>query len=85
MWGTRDIEGHPNYVHYNSRFGKIPLNQHNAHRPLQESDCLDDIFCWQEERTLFNNLTLQYDRIIYLIDDNLGSLKLKSKCVMVHD
>ena len=33
---------------FNRRFGRAPRNDHDAHRPLTERDCLDDIFTWQE-------------------------------------
>ena len=35
---------------YNRRFARAARNDHDAHRPLLERDCLDDIFTWQEER-----------------------------------
>jgi hypothetical protein len=37
---------------YNRRFAKAPQSDHDAHRLLCDDDCLDDIFTWQEERTL---------------------------------
>ena len=70
---------------HNRRFGKAPLNDHNAHRPLQAHEDLDEIFCWQEGRTLSNNLTLQYNKIVYLIEDSVETRKLVRKRVMVHD
>jgi hypothetical protein len=70
---------------YNQRFGKVPRSAHNVHRPVRENEDLDDIFSCQEPRTLSNNLTLQYDRVIYLIDDNPETRKLKRKSVSVHD
>ena len=70
---------------HNRRFGKAPLNNHNTHRPLQSHELLDEIFCWQEERTLSNNLTLQYNKIVYLIEDSVETRKLMRKRVTVHD
>ena len=70
---------------HNQRFGKAPLNNHNTHRPLQAHEILDEIFCWQEERTLSNNLTLQYNKIVYLIKDSVETRKLMRKRVIVHD
>jgi hypothetical protein len=46
---------------------------------------LDDIFCWQEDRTLSNNLTLQYDKRMYLIEDTPETRVLKRKRVKVFD
>lgn len=70
---------------YNQRFGKIPKSDHNAHRPLLDTEHLDDIFCWQESRTLSVNLTLQYDRVIYMLEDNIETRKLKRHKIIVHD
>ncbi len=70
---------------HNRRFGKAPLNENNVHRPLQPHEDIDEIFCWQEERTLSKNLTLQYNKVIYLIEDSVKTRKLIRKRVMVHD
>jgi hypothetical protein len=53
---------------YNARFGKPPANQKNLHRPLRTSDDLDDAFAWKEERTLSRALTLQYDKVIFILE-----------------
>ena len=53
---------------YNARFGKPPANQKNLHRPLRASDDLDDAFAWKEERTLSRALTLQYDKVIFILE-----------------
>ena len=70
---------------FNHRFGKPAISEHNAHRPLIASEKLDDIFCCQEERTLSNSLTLQYDRVIYMIEDTPLTRKLRRKRVTVYD
>ncbi|MGB5524318.1 MAG: ISNCY family transposase, partial [Polyangiales bacterium] len=49
---------------YNRRFGRAPRNDHDAHRPLTERDCLDDIFTWQEQR----RVTVQHKRTMYLLE-----------------
>lgn len=48
---------------YNRRFGKEPASDVDIHRPLQdnEKENIEDIFCWQEDRTLSDSLTVQYD------------------------
>ena len=53
---------------YNARFGKPPANHKNLHRPLCASDDLDDAFAWKEERTLSRALTLQYDKVIFILE-----------------
>ena len=70
---------------YNRKFGKPPKSDYNAHRPLQANDNLKEIFCWQEPRTLTKALTVQYDKVVYLIEDCVETRKLANKRVMVHD
>ena len=72
---------------YNHKFRKPPLKDTNLHRPLTNGNRaqLDEIFCWQEERTLSNNLTLQYDKIMYLVEDTPKTRLLKRKRVVVYD
>ena len=53
--GIRDVQGANAFVpefiaDYNRRFARAPRSQHDAHRPLQPSDDLARIFCWQETR-----------------------------------
>lgn len=78
----------PKYIHdYNNRFGKTPAMDHNIHRPLQEHElnALDDIFCWQEDRTLSECLTLLYDKVKYILEDNIQTRQLRRKRVTVFD
>jgi hypothetical protein len=49
-------------------FGKPPTNHKNLHRPLCASDDLDDAFAWKEERTFSRALTLQYDKVIFILE-----------------
>ena len=70
---------------YNAKFGKAPRSDYNAHRPLQTNDNLKEIFCWQEARTLTKALTVQYDKVVYLIEDGVETRKLTNQRVMVHD
>ena len=37
---------------YNWRFGKAARSEHNAQRAVLATENLDDIFCWQEERSV---------------------------------
>ena len=53
---------------YNTRFGRDPANAKNLHRPLAQTDDLDEILAWREERTVTRNLTLHYDRMMLLLD-----------------
>jgi hypothetical protein len=53
---------------YNRRFARAARNDHDAHRPLLERDCLDDIFTWQEERRVTAQLTVHHKRTMYLLE-----------------
>jgi Winged helix-turn helix len=53
---------------YNARFGRAPANAKDLHRPLTAADDLDEILAWREARTVTNNLTLHYDRMMLLLD-----------------
>lgn len=52
---------------YNTRFAKTAANGKDLHRPLRASDDLEDAFAWKEERTLSKALTLQYDKVIFIL------------------
>ena len=70
---------------YNARFGKEPHNPKNLHRPLSDGDELADVFAWREERTVSNNLTLQYDKVVFLLQPNEITRELHRKRVTVID
>jgi transposase len=54
---------------FNSRFGKAPRSAYNAHRPLRDDEDLDLILTCRAPRCVSATLTVQYDRVIYLLDD----------------
>ena len=64
---------------YNARFGKEPRNTKNLHRPLAVGEDLTDIFAWREERTVSNSLTLQYDKVVFLLEPNEITRELRRK------
>ena len=70
---------------YNARFGKQPRNSKNLHRPLSAGDDLTDVFAWREERTVSNSLTLQYDKVVFLLEPNAITRDLRRKRVTVVD
>ena len=70
---------------YNVRFAKAPLLPVDVHRPLQPHEDLDEIFTWQEPRTLSNSLTLQYDKVLYLIEPSRDNNALVGERVTVFD
>src|SRR5271163_3887752 len=50
---------------YNTRFAKPAADAKNLHRPLPAGDDLD---AWKEERTLSRALTLQYDKVMFILE-----------------
>ncbi len=71
---------------FNQRFAKPPINAKNMHRAVAEQPHeLDDIFAWQEHRTLSNSLTLQYDKVLYMIESSEENNRLTREKVKVLD
>ncbi|GMG90044.1 ISNCY family transposase [Cupriavidus metallidurans] len=54
---------------FNARFGKVPRSDFDAHRALRGDEDLARIFTWREWRKVSQSLTLQYDKVLYLIED----------------
>jgi transposase len=70
---------------YNARFAKAPANNKDLHRPLRASDDLDDTFAWKEERTLSQALTLQYDKVMFILEPSDQAKQAIGKRVTVVD
>jgi len=68
---------------YNRRFAKAPLHDFNAHRSLTLDDDLDAEFTWREPRRVSKNLTVQYDKMLYLIEDSEYSRRAIGKYIDV--
>jgi hypothetical protein len=76
----------PSFVaDYNARFGKAPANPKDLHRPMSPRDQLDDEFTWQEERTLSQALTLQYDKVLFILEPSETAQSAIGKRVTVVD
>ena len=56
---------------YHRRFAKAPFTTTRTFtgRSRQDDD-LDDAFAWREERTVSNSLTLQYDKVLSILEPN---------------
>src|SRR5690349_19801356 len=54
---------------FNARFAKAPLREFDAHRPVRADEDLDLLFTWRLQRKVSLSLTLQHDRVIYLLKD----------------
>ncbi|POR45063.1 transposase [Paraburkholderia eburnea] len=61
---------------YNARFAKPPKSSFDAHRPLRDDENLDLLMTWRETRRVTKSLTVQYDRVMYLLDDTPENRKL---------
>ena len=70
---------------YNNRFAKLPTNEKNLHRPLRPDDDLEEAFAWKEERTLSRALTLQYDKVIFILEPSEQAKAAIGKRVTVVD
>jgi hypothetical protein len=70
---------------YDARFARPPASPHDVHRPLRPDDDLEQIFRWKEQRKLTSNLTIHYQRSLYLIEDTLVARTAAGKLVDVHE
>lgn len=70
---------------YNRRFARLPFNDKDLHRPLAEHDDIEDAFVWKEERTVSFNLTLQYDKVLFMLEPNEITRPLARQRVTVYD
>jgi hypothetical protein len=72
---------------YNVRFGRTPASDHDAHRKLLKAERarLDDVFTWQESRAVTRALTIQYDKVIYLITPGPETNAIAGEHVTVFD
>src|SRR6202140_3968935 len=75
----------PAYVaDYNARFGKVARDSHDAHRPVRPDEDLDSIFAWREQRKVTSNLTLHYERKLYLLPDTPKNRRYAGKYLDVY-
>jgi transposase len=70
---------------YNQRFGREAQNPHDAHRPLRDDEDLELVLTWQEARKLSRNLTINYKRVMYLVEPGPETLPLAGERCRVHE
>ncbi len=70
---------------YNARFGKDPMSDHDAHRPVRKDEDLEQILCWQEDRKISKELTVHFQGGRYLIEPNSETLELRGRRCRVHE
>jgi transposase len=68
---------------YNARFAKPPRRAFDAHRPLRDDERLDEVLTWREQRRVTKALTVQYDRVLYLLDDTEANRALIHRYIEV--
>ena len=68
---------------FNARFAVQPRSSLDAHRPVLATHNLDQIFTWQETRTLSKNLTLQFQKVVYQIHTNRPAYALQKAPIVV--
>jgi hypothetical protein len=61
---------------FNRRFGKPPKSDHDAHRPLRADEDPKQILAYRVARKVSNALTVQYDRVMYLLQDTAANRRL---------
>ncbi len=64
---------------YNERFAKDPRDKHDAHRSLRADEDLDFVFAWRELRKVTKDLTLHYERKLFLLEDIPANRRLIGK------
>lgn len=69
---------------YNARFAKPPRHDHNAHCPIRSDECLDLIFTWREPRCVSQSLTIQYDKVLYMLEDTPDNRRLAGRYIEVY-
>ncbi len=76
----------PHFVaDFNKRFEKPPKSDFDAHRPIRTDEDLDLIFTWRVPRKVSSSLTLQHDRVRYLLPDVAESRKLIHRYIDVFE
>ena len=61
----------PSFIaEFNRRFGKPPKSDYDAHRPMRANEDLRQILAYRVPRKVTNALTVQYDRVMYLLEDS---------------
>ncbi len=88
LQGISDIDSANAYLpefrlDFNRRFAVAPHSNHDAHRPLLETENLDLILSHQKTGTLSKNLTVQSNKVIYQIQSNRPDYALRNAKVTI--
>lgn len=70
---------------FNRRFGKLPRNPKDLHRPLSAHENVDAAMCHKEVRKLSQALTLRYDKVMFILEPTEVAKRLMGVKVIVCD
>lgn len=70
---------------FNARFAKPPRRDFDAHRSVRADEDLDLVFTWRLQRKVSLSLTLQHERVIYLLKDTPAHRKLIHRYIDVYE
>jgi transposase len=70
---------------HNRRFARPPRCPEDLHRRTSAQDDVDAALTWKEERTVSSNLTLQYDKVLFLLEPSEFARGLARRRVTVFD
>lgn len=70
---------------HNRRFAKEPRNSKDLHRPLAPYESLDEALAWREQRTVTANLTLHYNKVMFLLEPTRLARAAARQRVTVYD
>lgn len=70
---------------FNARFAKAHRRDLDAHRPVRADEDLELIFTWRLQRKVSQSLTLQHERVLYLLEDTPDNRKLSHSYLDVYE
>ena len=70
---------------YNARFGRVARDASDVHRPLLPEQKLMDIFQEQHEAKVSGQLTLNYKRVLYVLENCADNRCMARKTVQVYE
>jgi transposase len=70
---------------HNKRFAGQPRCPKDLHRRVSAWDDVDTALTWKEERTVSSSLTLQYDKVLFLLEPSAFARSLARRRVTVFD
>ena len=69
----------------NNKFSIAPKDSKDRHRDVKQYGDLDQIFCWEYNRTVHNDWTLQFKNKHYQLDKNQPLLIRPKQHIIIHE